>query len=62
MMGVPPDQARRLTYWEFTAMRHVWNDRHRDPDAPQDDGEPIELPTVEFVRARQAELAAEGYC
>jgi hypothetical protein len=57
MMGIPPDQARRLTYWEFTAMRHEWNERHK---IDGDDGEPVEPPSEDFVRQRQAELAALG--
>lgn len=56
-MGIPPDQAKRLTVWEFTAMRSVWNARHKRPD---DDDEPLDLPTEEFVRQRQAEIAALG--
>jgi len=55
MMNVPPDQARRLTYWEYTAMRATWNARH---DA--DPNEPAELPDEDFVRQRQAELAELG--
>jgi hypothetical protein len=57
MMGIPPSDAKRLTYWEFTAMRHGWNERHKLPDA---EGEPVEAPSIEFVRARQAELHALG--
>lgn len=54
-MGVPPDQARRLTYWEYTALRHGWNERHKGPD-----DEPVERPTAEFVRQRQQELYDSG--
>lgn len=56
MMGIPPSEAKRLTYWEFTAMRHGWNERHKPP---AEAGE-VEAPSVEFVRARQAELHALG--
>lgn len=57
-MGVGPAEAKRLTYWEFTALRHEWAERHKvDGD---DQGEPVEAPTEEFVRARQAELASLG--
>jgi hypothetical protein len=56
MMGVPPDQAKRLTYWEFTAMRATWNERHKSPDA----NEAVEPPSEDFVRAAQAELAELG--
>ena len=58
MMGVPPDQARRLTLWEFTAMRANWNKRHKA--ANDGDGEPVDLPSEEFVRQRQLELAQLG--
>jgi len=52
MMGIPPSEAKRLTYWEFTAMRYSWNERHKLPT----EGGDVETPSVEFVRARQAEL------
>lgn len=55
-MGVPPDQAKRLTYWEFTAMRATWNARH----ASEDEQESVELPSEDFVRERQRELAELG--
>jgi hypothetical protein len=58
MMGVPPEQAQRLTYWQYTAMRAVWNERHRRPDG--DDGSPVQPPDEDFVRQRQAELAELG--
>lgn len=57
-MGIPPDQARRLTYWEYTALRHGWEVRHPAPDGSDD--EPVELPDEDYVRQRQAELAALG--
>ena len=56
-MGIPPSEAKRLTYWEFTAMRHTWNQRHKTDDK---DGGPATPPSEEFVRARQAELLASG--
>lgn len=55
MMGVPPDQADRLPYWKFTALRSEWNDRHETDD----EDTPAELPSEEYVRERQAELADE---
>lgn len=58
MMGIGPGEAGRLTYWQYTAMRHVWNVRHRPDDAVDDDD--IEPPTVEFVRERMAMLEAAG--
>lgn len=56
MMGIPPAEAKRLTYWEFTALRHEWNQRHKSDE----EGGEVEPPTVEFVRARQEELRALG--
>lgn len=56
MGGLPPSEAKRLTYWEFTALRHEWNARHKSEDESGD----VELPTVEFVRARQEELRELG--
>ncbi len=56
-MGIPPDQARRLTYWEFTAMRWGWEQRHK---IDGDDGEPAEIPSEDFVRDAQRELLEMG--
>lgn len=38
MMGVDIREARQMSYWEFTAMKAVWNARHRPEDevAPPD--------------------------
>ncbi len=58
MGGVQPSEAKRLTYWEFTAMRYQWNLKH-EREGDEDSG-PIELPTEEFVRAAQAELRELG--
>lgn len=57
-MGIGPREADRLTYWQYTALRHEWNERHKTPDA--EGGEPVEPPTVETVRAAQAELFELG--
>jgi len=54
MMGVPPDVADRLSYYQFTALRRTWNVRHKTDD---DD---IKPPSADFVRARQAELQELG--
>lgn len=56
MGGIQPSEAKRLTYWEFTAMRHQWNEAHKSGD----DHEPVELPSVEYVLAAQAELRELG--
>lgn len=57
MGGIGPTEAGRLTYWQYTAMRHVWNERHRSTDDVEDG---IEAPTPEFVRERMAVLEAAG--
>lgn len=57
MGGIGPTEAGRLTYWQYTAMRHVWNERPRSTDEADDD---IEAPTPEFVRERMAALEAAG--
>lgn len=57
MMGIGPGDAGRLTYWQYTAMRHVWNVRHRSTD---ETGGDIETPTEDFVKARAARLVALG--
>lgn len=53
MGGIGPEEAGRMTLWQFTAMRYIWNARHTNADEADDD---IEPPDVEFVRARHAEL------
>lgn len=57
MMGIGPGDAGRLTYWQYVAMRHEWNVRHRlDGDAEDD----IEAPDLQFVLERQKELERLG--
>lgn len=56
MGGIQPSEAKRLTYWEFTAMRHAWNFRHKTDDADA----PMPLPDEDYVRERQAELRELG--
>lgn len=57
MGGMPPSEAKKLTYWEFTALRYEWNERHKGDGI---EGEPAEPPSEDFVRERQAELDALG--
>jgi hypothetical protein len=57
MGGIPPSEAKRLTYWEFTAMRHTWNERHKRPG---DDTTPATPPSEADVREAQAELYELG--
>jgi hypothetical protein len=57
MMNLGKADADRLTLYEFTAMRTIWNDRHK-PDDPE--GEPVEPPSAEAVKAAQAELYELG--
>ena len=47
-MGVGPGDARKLTWWEFTAMKAVWNERH----AGEDDA--VEPPPADLFRAEMA--------
>lgn len=56
MNGIGPEEAGRMTYWQYTAMRHVWNERQRLDDGPDDDN----VPDVEFVRERMEMLARAG--
>lgn len=56
MGGIQPSEAKRLTYWEFTAMRYHWNAAHH-VDNPN---EPVEPPSEETVREAQAELRELG--
>lgn len=58
MGGIPPSEALKLDLWDYTALRTIWNDRHRPADG--DDGEPVEPPTEEYVRQAQAELYELG--
>lgn len=55
MMGIGLEEAKRMSYWEFTAQRYIWNERHRadDPDA-------VELPDIDYVRRRGEMLEARG--
>ena len=52
--GIPPSDAKRLT--SSKAFPIVWNARHESPD----DADAVEPPTVEQVRAAQAELVELG--
>lgn len=53
--GIQPSEAARLSMYEFTAMRTIWNRRHDNGDS-QNDNEPLELPDADFVRERHAAL------
>lgn len=57
-MGVGPAEARDLSYWEYSALLQSWNARH-DPDGER---APVAPPPGDFVRGRQARLAARGFC
>lgn len=56
-MGIGHEEAKRLTWWEFTALRHEWDLRHKVDDPA---GAPVPPPDVETVRAAQADLYASG--
>lgn len=42
MMGIPPSEARDLSYWEYTALLTVWNERH----SPNGADRPSDLPRL----------------
>lgn len=56
MMGIPPSEAKRLTWQEYQAVLWWWNDRHD----PEGENEPVEPPDPEFMRRRQARIADRG--
>lgn len=56
MMGVSVADARALTWWEFTALRTQWNQRH-DPDGKN---APVELPDEHEMMLRHARIEARG--
>ena len=49
-MGVPPGDARELSFWEYTALKAQWNLRHGG------DSDPVELPPADRVRASLSRL------
>jgi len=55
MMGIPPSEAKALTWWEYQAMLWNWNDRHST-----DEQEEVEAPDADFIRRRQERLADKG--
>jgi hypothetical protein len=57
MMGIPPSEAKRLTWWEYQALLWNWNDRHPQPG---EDGDPAEAPDAEFVARRHEMLERRG--
>jgi len=54
-MGIPPSEAKALTWWEYQAMLWNWNDRHST-----DEQEEVEAPDADFIRRRQERLADKG--
>jgi hypothetical protein len=57
MGGIPLSEAKRLPYYEFTALRWEWNERHKRDG---DDNDDIAPPDPAVVRAAQAELYELG--
>ncbi|MDO9489031.1 MAG: hypothetical protein Q7J32_11700 [Sphingomonadaceae bacterium] len=55
-MGIGPAEAGVLSYWEYSALLHTWNERHAGDGAP----EPATPPDDGFVRERQARLAEKA--
>lgn len=56
MMGIGPREAGAMTYWQYSAMRYVWNERHSTGDDDSD----IEAPSEDFVRERMLDLQRAG--
>lgn len=52
MMGIPPSEAKKLTWWEYQAMLWTWNDRHAQPE-----DEEVAAPDADYVARRQQWLA-----
>jgi hypothetical protein len=57
MMGVSPAEAAKLSLWTYEALLWNWNERHKTDD---DETEPVELPSAEFVEHRHLILAERG--
>lgn len=54
MNGIPPSEAKCLTYWEYTAMLTEWNARHEAE-------EKVEAPDFEtFQRHRERIMNTPG--
>lgn len=34
MMGLSPDQVRRMSLWQMAVIVEGWNEAHADPNAP----------------------------
>lgn len=56
MMGIGPEEAKRLSYWEYQALLWNWNKRH----TLEDDDSDVEAPSAEFVEHRHSMLARMG--
>lgn len=56
MMGIPPSEAKRLTWWEYSALMAEWNARHAPPEAEAE----VEAPTAEQMEASARAAAAMG--
>ena len=55
-MGVSLSDARDATYWEYTAMLSVWNERHADPDAVDAPDEDDVMLSFEMLKMNPAML------
>lgn len=51
MGGLGHEEAKRLSWWEYTALQQSWNKRHSKP------GSDVKAPTGEKVRKGFAKLA-----
>lgn len=56
MMGIPPSEFKRLSWWEYQALVATWSERHD----PEGNGRPAEAPDAEMVAKRHEALARRG--
>jgi hypothetical protein len=56
MMGIPPSEARQLSWWEYQAILWNWNDRHDTGD----NKDPVEPPSDESVLALSHHAEVRG--
>lgn len=54
-MNIQPSEARRLSYWEYSARLTIYNERHQTED------DAVELPSVEWMKHRDMVLADQGF-
>lgn len=55
-MHIPPSEAKALTWWEYTALTTVWNERHAGKDGASE----VEPPSDEVMRRHDEMIVARG--